>query len=429
MKTRQSPICGLDIGMSKVCATCANFGPGGEVDVLAAQVVPVAGIKWGAAADNQSLIRAIKEAVKGVRQNCGLKVSRVWVNIDSPDLEAKDCVERIAFARNLKIDKSQLEKLIDACVSTHLPLNRKAVYLAIKKVMLDGQLSPTLSSYAAKLLKRRGSLKNVYPEGCAASSLELNALALTSPVSVIDNLLNCVKEAGLIVEGAVPSSLAQAACLLRNNGQNSTQEATLVDVGYGLTKIAVFAEGLIKSLVILPLGSQSITEALADSFRISLDCAEQLKLKYGLVSNETRTMNQRLIVKDRTANKIVSLNELDKIIKLKVDFLLEQIRLAWPRSNDGPQKSGAAIITGGGSMLEGFLERAEQALGRTLKLGFLSAVKESAIQTRSALYSTSVGLSCFGFNNRDNRKFYEEQRFSSFKRVLTKTQNIYREYF
>lgn len=87
------------------------------------------------------------------------------------------------------------------------------------------------------------------------------------------------------------------------------------------------------------------------------------------------------------------------------------------------------IFTGGGSILEGFLEKAEKTLGRKVKMGNLVAVKDNRIQTQSALYSTSIGLMHLGFINKDNRGLYKRTNFVPFMRMLDRARLLYREYF
>ena len=86
------------------------------------------------------------------------------------------------------------------------------------------------------------------------------------------------------------------------------------------------------------------------------------------------------------------------------------------------------IFTGGGSILEGFLERAEMILEKPAKMGFLYAVKDSHIQAQSALYATSVGLIHLGARNRAQKISVGRKRKGPLG-ILKRAKMLYEEYF
>jgi hypothetical protein len=89
--------------------------------------------------------------------------------------------------------------------------------------------------------------------------------------------------------------------------------------------------------------------------------------------------------------------------------------------------------------MEGFLERAEEILEKQVKMGFLSSVKDSRIQARSAGYATSIGLIHFALartlrprphlKNRAKLGSFTGLTFDPFIRIAGQAKQLYREYF
>jgi cell division protein FtsA len=64
---------------------------------------------------------------------------------------------------------------------------------------------------------------------------------------------------------------------------------------------------------------------------------------------------------------------------------------------------GGAVLTGGGSLLEGMDELAEKILGMRTRVSAPHQIKGNAKPVRKPQYSTAVGLLYFGAKNGDLR--------------------------
>ena len=79
--------------------------------------------------------------------------------------------------------------------------------------------------------------------------------------------------------------------------------------------------------------------------------------------------------------------------------------------------------------MEGFAEKAEEVLGVAVKVGFLSAVKDRALQAQSALYSTAVGLLRKGIASPKIAGPNRSQAVLGIQNRLSSIQQLCREYF
>lgn len=402
-------ICGLDIGAFKTCATCGSLRPSGEMDILATEMVPTEGLKDSRIVDSRKVSACVRAAIEKLRKICGIKVRRVYVNIDTPDLRAKLYKAEASLGKKTKVKKSHIDRLIDSCVSSKTSLDRKPIHAGFRNFVLDNRTNC------------------IDPEGYEARDISLNIVIVSALIHTIRSLIKCVKDAGLIVQDLVPSGSAQVLGFFRDTNQDTEKSTILIDVGSGLTKITLLKDKLLKDIAIISSGAQSITEDIAVKLKLSFDCAEQLKREHGRAFCEGRSISQKIIVKDKLISRMIQSQRLNEIIALKVDYLLQETKKAL-LDYEGEQVA-EIIVTGGGSIMEGFLERAEKILGKPVKMGFLSAVNDKHIQAHSALYATSIGLIHYGLKNRVTLSPFSRRKTGTLMHILNQGRSLYKEYF
>jgi cell division protein FtsA len=383
--------CGLDVGSAKLCVACGRLKPEGKIDILASHIVASQGKRANEIIDGRKLSACIKDALAEVQKKSGIKVRRVYASIDTLDLKAKTYEKKLTPDEQARVQKRQFDSLISLFISQHTPLNRKVFYTGLPDCMPKARFEVVLVS---------------------------------ALIPSINTFIRCIKDAGLILEDLVPSGCAQALSF-RRDFQGLTRDNILIDIGAGLTKLSFFKNNLVREITILPFGAQQITEDIAARLKLSGDCAEKLKIKYGRILGENIPHNQRIIVKDKGQDRVVSAQDLHRIIIARVDQLLHKIKKALLKLEE---RQSQIIVSGGGSILEGFLERAEKTFQRDVKMGFLYAVADSTIQAQSALYATSVGLIHYGARNK-RRNLFSAKRIGLFKDMLNQARQLYQEYF
>ncbi|MBN2097886.1 MAG: cell division protein FtsA [Candidatus Omnitrophica bacterium] len=408
---RQNIICGLDIGHFKICATCGELRPSGKIEILGHQAVPAQGLTSGKITDNKSLTACLRELCLKLRQDSGLKIRRVYANIDHPDLKTNIFREELLFQKKTLIGKAHINRLVNSGISSNLSLERRVIHVGLKEFLLDNQI------------------KTTDPRGRSARELRLELLIISLPIPTLNSLIKCLSGAGLILQDIVPSGYAQLLGLSEAPGPGGSGREILLDIGGGLIKINLFQDGWPKQIIILPEGMQKISRDVAKKLKVSVESAEDLKTRYGRVLAQQESINQPLIVKDRQQSKVISRQELCEIITAGVNHLLGQISRALTELDCDLTEIPEIIVTGGGAYLEGFLERAEDVLSKKLKLGFLHAVLDSQIQAQSALYATSIGLINFALQGKDGKAFSPALRFGCLARVGEQVRKLYSEYF
>lgn len=154
----------------------------------------------------------------------------------------------------------------------------------------------------------------------------------------------------------------------------------IIDVGASATKVYISERGLIRDSHILPKGSQIVTINAAENLGVELAFAEQLKRNYG--SNEKKQ-------DDALAESISWL----------FDPLFSDIKNILLNFQQKYRKTiSRAVLVGGGSLLNGLPERAQQKIGIEVVMGNPFAKVEApafladVLKETGANFSVAIGL-------------------------------------
>lgn len=414
MRKKERFLCGLDIGTFKLCAALGRLDYDGKMDILAADIAPAEGMDSGRITDSGRLSSCIRDTCFHLGRMSGKKIQRVYVNIDGGDVKVKTSRTKVSFNRHKRITAGQIHKLLSDCVAVNASPNRKIIHTAFSSFLLDSRA------------------ESVYPGGLPAGELETDVVLVSALIPAVDSLSRCVTDAGLVMEGLIPSVYAQVLSLFKDRPEETDEKySVFVDVGAALVKAAFLKGNAVRDMIIFPGGAAKITQDIAARLKVSRENAERLKVEYGNALPEERALGNKVIIGD----KIVSSGELNAVVSAGADCLLRKLKGRLAEAQNKYEEIGSFVFTGGGAALEGFLERAEQILERKVRLGVVSVVQEGRIQTQSALYSTGVGLARCGLLSGNkgtfplsiqgrlaNRPFY-------LQRLIKKAEGLYREYF
>lgn len=154
-----------------------------------------------------------------------------------------------------------------------------------------------------------------------------------------------------------------------------------MDMGAGITKLAMVEQGIIKSVHIVSRGSQEITLALSRALNISIAKAEGLKRNTGLLG------------KDEDGRKISS------IIESTASYIFTEanrVLLSYQSKNN--RSVSKVVLTGGGALLKGLPEFSRKWLEADVILGDSFSKVESPAFLQGVLaeagpeFSVAIGL-------------------------------------
>ncbi|HEY6795550.1 MAG TPA: type IV pilus assembly protein PilM [Kineosporiaceae bacterium] len=173
------------------------------------------------------------------------------------------------------------------------------------------------------------------PEGARMLS---GLLVAASRAMVLANV-RCAEQAGLSVRSVDLTSFAVLRSLGRQQGVDVDTEA-LIDVGARITNIVVHQAGVPLFVRILPMGGQDVTDAVASALGVPMPQAEAMKQQFThAAESESEVLKQTVGATVQDFVDEVS-NSLDYFAATNPSIKVQRL-----------------LVTGGGSRLEGLLDR------------------------------------------------------------------------
>ena len=370
-----SLVYGVDVGTTKIVAVAGRVDARrGWAEVLSVGEAPSYGLKRGVVVDRQAAAESVAEALDA----CGIRGGHVSVGIAGSHISSFNTeVTLLNRSRSLTVNERFVKKLENEARQFDLHEDEKIIHVVPRGYVLDGS----------------EGVKN--PIGLAARKVTMRAHVVSGAVSSIQNLLRAVEDCGVKVSRVVLEPLASAeACLL-----DADREAgiALVDIGGGTTDVATFSRGALTHTAVIPLGGESFTSDVSYGLKVPEPTAEILKLRYGTVLSNTVDSVAAVKVDDRHYNAAFT----SQILEYRAREVLEYVRDTLDAAGVRDLLPAGAALTGGGSLLNGMPELAEDILGMKVQRVAPRRVKGEANPLQKPQYSTAVGLLYFAARNDD----------------------------
>jgi cell division protein FtsA len=168
-------------------------------------------------------------------------------------------------------------------------------------------------------------------------------------------------------------------------------------MGAGTTTIAVFSGTRFVHADGFALGGRHVTMDLARGLNARIADAERLKTLYGSVLTGASDERDMIAVPpvdhdEREAPHFVSRASLARIIKPRVEEILEMVRDRLAASPFAAEPRGRVILTGGASQLTGVGELAAQILRRPVRVGRPLSIAGLPEEAKEAAFAVATGL-------------------------------------
>ena len=347
-------ITALDIGSSKVSAMIAQKGDGGELIVLGTGQRESRGVKRGYIADMAATEAAVREAVEQAERIAGLNIENVWVGFSAGGLVSD--VASVEFEMGgHRVEQADIDQLLAAGRQSIDPAGRMVLHAQPALYTLDGLTGVKT------------------PLGLHADRLGVHIHVVAADGSPVRNLDLCVRSAHLEVKSIIASPVATGlACL---SDEERELGVALVEMGAGITNVSLFAGGMLVGLTSIPFGAADITDDIASAFGTRRAQAERMKCFYGSANASPRDNHDMIDVAPISAEDEASEGmritraQLIAVVRQRLQHLMGEVQKALVELKFEGPVGRQVVLTGGGAELKGIADYAQQALGRSVRIG------------------------------------------------------------
>ncbi len=401
-------IVGLDIGTTKISAIIAELEEGDEVPRLVGLgMVPSDGLRRGVVVDLEKTVRSIGKAISDAELMAGVNVDSVIAGISGDHIRSINSHGVIAVSRSdNEITDTDIERVIDAARAVAIPADREIVHVLPQDYVIDEQTGIKV------------------PVGMSGVRLEAEVHIVTAASTAVRNIYRAIGRCEMEVEALVLESLASSYALLTDEEQELG--IAVIDIGGGTTDIAVFYDGSIRHTSAIPLGGRSVTNDIAIGLRTPIEQAEEIKKEFGAAIPSMVDANDLISVPGvgSRASREISRNVLASIIGPRMEEILSMAFREVKKSNFPETLAAGVVLTGGGALLAGTEEMAEQIFDMPVKLGFPKGFDGLTDMANSPIHATGIGLIQYGIRHGD-----EVARKSKTQGIFKKIEKWFNEHF
>lgn len=376
-KSDDEIIVGLDVGTTKICVIVAHKKPNGAVDIIGIGKAPSHGLNRGIVVSPQKTIDSIKMALDEAELNSGIPIKSVSVGIAGHHIRCIQTNTIIGIQNpDRVIQESDIQRLVEQASLLKIPSDTQIISVIPQEYNIDG---------------KDGIFES--PVGMFGVRLEAKMNIITCLVSSIDDLSNCVTSCGVGIDDIVLEPIASSHAVLEE-GEKKVGVA-MIDIGGGTTDIAVFKRGALKYTAGIGIAGSLVTKDIYETLGISEEEAERIKREYGFAS-VSEILNDDEIMIESISRKIPKKTRksiLARIIQARMQDIFELAAIELKNSQIFDELPAGVIITGGGSLIKGTKELAEQILGLEVNLGSPRGLSSGlSKEVESPIYATGVGL-------------------------------------
>jgi cell division protein FtsA len=375
-------VAALDIGTTKIVAIVGEMDDKGELYVIGHGQAPAEGLRRGVVVDMDKTSRSIRKAIDDAQMVSGTEIDRVTVGIAGEHVRSINSHGVIAVSRSdNEITLADMEKAVDAARAVAIPVDREIIHVIPQEYSVDDQTG----------------IK--HPAGMTGVRLEVEAHLVTASITTAKNIYRALERCHITADHIVLESLALSNVLLTE--AEMSIGTLMVDIGGDITSLALFYDGAIRNTATVPLGGRNITNDIAIGLRTTLEQAEELKIIHGAALASTVDAEELVNVQGIAgrASRDLSRNVLASIIEPRMEEILSLVARELKKIHRSDSPGAGLVLTGGGSMLAGAMELAEQIFDMPVRIGRVNGFSHVPEEINNGRYATAHGLLVYGFSN------------------------------
>ncbi|KUO60798.1 cell division protein FtsA [bacterium BRH_c32] len=368
-------IAGLDLGTTKVCAVIAEQTEN-SVNILGFGVAPSEGMNRGLVANISKTAESIKSAIDIATNIAGIGISELNVGVAGEHIQSLRHRNYVTISNLEKeVTPGDLERLNNDVKTIRIPSDQQILHIIPEEFFVDNQ----------------GGIED--PIGMAGSKLEAVNHVVLASIPAMQNIRKSVERAGYSIKEYILQPIASSMSVVEENEKDLG--VVLIDIGGGTTDVAIFHNKSIKHTKVIGIAGNKVTNDIRESLGIVTSEAEKLKREHGYAFEGAIIREEDIYIKGVGARGDVKipLTLLTQIISLRMRELFSIVDNEIRQSGFRNKIKAGIVLTGGGSLLNGCTELAEEVFGMHARIGVPSGFGDGLLrEIESPEYATVAGL-------------------------------------
>lgn len=405
-----SIVAGIDIGTTKICTIIAEHEESGEINILGVGKVPSLGLTRGVVVNLEKTVQSIKRAVQEAERMAGVNINSAFIGIGGSHIRSMNSDAVVAVSKSEskrgithgEITEDDIERVNEATTPVMTGLDREILHVLPQEYAVDDQFG----------------IKS--PIGITGMKLESKVHVVTCSVTSAKNIVKAVNRSEINVNNLILEPLASSYAVL--DEEEKEYGVTLIDFGGGTTDVAVFFKGAVRHTAVVGLGGENITNDVAYMLRTPREHAEEIKCAYGCAKQSLVSKDEYFKLKSIGGRppREISKMLLASYVEPRVEEILQMAKLEMQKFNRYDMLAGGVVLTGGGALLDGIRDIAEDIFEQQVKIGIPHPTKGLVDLVSEPMYSTALGLINYAVSPEGELETYIDNDKPNFKRAVEK---------
>ena len=369
-------VVGLDIGTTKICAVVGEVD-GDGVTILGVGNVPCRGLRKGVVSNIEWTVRSIADAIESAQTMAGVEIRTVYASVGGSHIRSIPS-DGVAAVGGGEVSRVDVERVLEGARAIPVDADRQILHALPREFMVDNQ----------------DGIRD--PVGMSGVRLGVRVNLITAATSCVQNVIRSAERCELTVADVVLGALASAEAAVSDDEKEIG--VAVIDMGGGTTDLLLFVDGGIAHTSVIPAGGMNVTADIAAGLRTPMGEAERLKRNFGCALGRMVAEDDEIEVPGVGGHmpRRVPRRVLSDIIEPRVEEIFAVVRKRIEDSGLLEQLSAGVVLTGGGVLLEGMTEFAEEILGMPVRLASPVGVRGISQLVAGPQFATGVGLVQFG---------------------------------
>ena len=369
---KENTITAIDIGTTKICVLIARK-MGDQIEIIGIGKSPSHGLSKGVVVDIAKTINSITHAAKEAEMMAGMPIESAYIGISGAHISSVNSSGVVPIKQGT-IKQSDVDGVLDAAKAIAIPEGRQILHVLPQYFVIDGtdQVQDPIGMHGVRL--------------------EVQAHIIMGAVSSVQNLVNCCQSAGISVNDIILEQLASADAVLSEDERELS--VGIIDIGGGTSDVAFYKNAAVRHTMVLPVAGNHVTTDIAIGLRITKIEAERIKKRYGFAIGSLIESEELIEVEMMQGEdlQVIRLSDLVLIIESRMRELFSLINNEIQTHQLQKFMTNGIVLTGGGSLLTGARELAEEIFDCPVRIGKPRVLFDLVETLQSPLYATGYGL-------------------------------------
>lgn len=344
-------VAALDVGSHKIACLIARAEPGAEIEILGAAVTPSDGVRGGVVVDVEAAEAAIRTCVEEAERAAGAPISSVTLGFGGGRPHSLHASAGVGLEIEREIGERDLRRGLDA---------------ALRRIDAPGRVILHALPSAWSVDDDPGVRD---PRGMFGARLAVDLHVITAAAGAARTMAACVEKAGVRLRRFVSAPYAAALSTLIDDEVDLG--AAVVDIGAGVTSIAVFFDGALQHVDAVPVGGRHVTQDLARGLSMTVADAERLKREVGtarLTATEDCGAAPYAALGSSQADRRAPHALIGAVVRARMEEIFELVDQRLVAAGLEAAAGSRLVLTGGGARLDGVDALAERVSNKRVRI-------------------------------------------------------------